>query len=187
MRVGYARVSTLDQSPELQLQALTAAGCEKVYGEKASGDRADRPELKRVLDDVLRDGDTLVVWRLDRLARSLKQLIATAEDLQNRNIGLVSLTEHLDTTIPGGRLVFHVFGAIAEFEKALIKERTTAGLAEARRRGRKGGRPPVFTADDITAARALMHAGDLPVRAIAKRMGVSLATLYRHVGKRGRG
>lgn len=187
MRVGYARVSTLDQSPELQLQALTTAGCEKVFSEKASGDRADRPELKRVLTDVLRDGDTLVVWKLDRLARSLKQLIATAEDLQGRNIGLVSLTEHLDTTTPGGRLVFHVFGAIAEFEKALIKERTTAGLAEARRRGRKGGRPPVFRADDLAAARALMSAGNLPVRAVAKRMGVSLATLYRHVGKRGHG
>ncbi|HTV46142.1 MAG TPA: recombinase family protein [Stellaceae bacterium] len=124
---------------------------------------------------------------LDRLARSLKQLIATAEDLQSRNIGLVSLTEHLDTTTLGGRLVFHVFGAIAEFEKALIKERTTAGLAEARRRGRKGGRPLAFTPDDIIAARALMRAGDLPVRTIAKRMGVSLATLYRHVGKRSHG
>lgn len=187
MRIGYARVSTLDQSPEPQLRALIAAGCAKVYSEKASGDRANQTELKRVLEDVLREGDTLVVWKLDRLARSLKQLIATAEDLQNRNIGLVSLTEHLDTTTPGGRLVFHVFGAIAEFEKALIKERTQAGLAEARRHGRKGGRPPVFTADDIVAARALMNAGDLSVRAIAKRMGVSLATLYRHVGRRGHG
>jgi DNA invertase Pin-like site-specific DNA recombinase len=98
MHIGYARVSTLDQSPDLQLQALTAAGCEKVYGERASGGRIDRPELSRVLNDVLRPGDTLVVWKLDRLARSLKQLISTAEDLKGRNIGLVSLTEHLDTT-----------------------------------------------------------------------------------------
>ena len=106
MRIGYARVSTLDQSPDLQLQALTAAGCEKVYGERASGGRIDRPELSRVLNDVLRPGDTLVVWKLDRLARSLKQLISTAEDLKGRNIGLVSLTEHLDTTTPGGSWSF---------------------------------------------------------------------------------
>jgi DNA invertase Pin-like site-specific DNA recombinase len=185
MRVGYARVSTLDQSPDLQLQALTAAGCEKVYGEKASGDRADRPELKRVLDDVLRAGDTLVVWKLDRLARSLKQLIITAEDLQSRNIGLVSLTENLDTTTPGGRLVFHVFGAIAEFEKALLKERTMAGLVAARRKGRKGGRPLALTAQDIAAARGLMQADTLLVRDVARRMGISVATLYRRVGKRG--
>jgi DNA invertase Pin-like site-specific DNA recombinase len=183
--VSAARVSTLDQSPDLQLQALTAAGCEKVYGEKASGDRADRPELKRVLDDVLRAGDTLVVWKLDRLARSLKQLITTAEDLQSRNIGLVSLTENLDTTTPGGRLVFHVFGAIAEFEKALLKERTMAGLVAARRKGRKGGRPLALTAQDIAAARVLMRADTLLVRDVARRMGISVATLYRHVGKRG--
>lgn len=184
MRIGYARESTLDQSPDLQLQALTAAGCEKVYGERASGGRIDRPELSRVLNDVLRPGDTLVVWKLDRLARSLKQLISTAEDLKGRNIGLVSLTEHLDTTTPGGMLVFHVFGAIAEFEKALIKKRTMAGLVEARRKGKKGGRPPSFSADDVTAARALMNEGKLPVRAVAKRMGVSVATLYRHAGRR---
>lgn len=187
MRIGYARVSTVDQSPELQFQALTAAGCERVYGETASGDDAGRPELKRVLEDVLRDGDTLVVWKLDRLARSLKQLIETAETLQRRNIGLVSLTEHLDTTTPGGRLVFHVFGAIAEFERALIRERTAAGLAEARRRGRKGGRPRALAAEDVAVARALMSAADLPVRAVARRMGVSVATLYRHVGRRGHG
>jgi DNA invertase Pin-like site-specific DNA recombinase len=170
MRVGYARVSTTDQSPELQLDALRRAGCERIHSEKASGAKADRPELTRVLDDVLRRGDVLVVWKLDRLARSL-----------------VSLTESIDTTTPGGVLVFHVFGAIAQFERALIRERTAAGLAEARRRGRKGGRPPAFKAGDITAARALMKEGKLPVRDVAKRMGVSVATLYRHVGKRGAG
>ena len=136
MRVGYARVSTADQSPELQLEALRHADCEKVFSEKASGAKADRPELTRVLRDVLRQGDVLVVWKLDRLARSLKKLITTAEELEERGIGLVSLTESIDTTTPGGMLVFHVFGAIAQFERALIRERTAAGLAEARRRGR---------------------------------------------------
>lgn len=185
MRIGYARVSTTDQSPELQLEALRRAGCEKIHTEKASGAKADRVELARVLHDVLRTGDTLVVWKLDRLARSLKMLIATAEDLEERGIGLVSLTENIDTTTPGGVLIFHVFGAIAQFERALIRERTTAGLDEARRRGRKGGRPAAFKDGDITAARALMKEGKLPVRDVAKRMGVSVATLYRHVGKRG--
>ena len=149
MRVGYARVSTVDQSPELQLDALRRAGCEKVFTEKASGAKDDRPELARILADVLRAGDTLVVWKLDRLARSLKKLIATAEELEREKIGLVSLTESIDTTTPGGMLTFHVFGAIAQFERALIRERTTAGLAEARRRGRKGGRPPAMRPADI--------------------------------------
>ncbi len=185
MRVGYARVSTTDQSPDLQLEALRRVGCERVFTERASGARDDRPELARIVDDVLRAGDTLVVWKLDRLARSLKMLITTADDLARRGIGLVSLTESLDTTTPGGTLVFHVFGAIAQFERALIRERTAAGLVEARRRGRKGGRPPAFTTADVVAARALMAEGKLPVRDVAKRMGVSVATLYRHLGKRG--
>ncbi len=185
MRVGYARVSTTDQNPELQLEALRRAGCEKLFTEKASGARDERPELARILDDVLRAGDTLVVWKLDRLARSLKKLIATAEELEREKIGLVSLTESIDTTTPGGMLTFHVFGAIAQFERALIRERTTAGLVEARRQGRKGGRPPAMRGGDITAARAMMQEGSLPVRDIAKRMGVSIATLYRYAGKRG--
>ena len=185
MRVGYARVSTSDQSPELQLDALRRAGCEKIFTETGSGARDNRPELRRVLTDVLRGGDTLVVWKLDRLARSLKKLISTAEELEAEKIGLVSLTESLDTTTPGGMLTFHVFGAIAQFERALIRERTTAGLAEARRRGRTGGRPPSMQPSDVIAARAMMNDGSLTVRDIAKRMGVSIATLYRHVGKRG--
>ena len=185
MRVGYARVSTTDQNPELQLEALRRAGCEKLFTEKASGARDDRPELARVLNDVLRAGDTLVVWKLDRLARSLKKLIGTAEELERAKIGLVSLTESIDTTTPGGMLTFHVFGAIAQFERALIRERTTAGLVEARRQGRKGGRPPAMRASDVIAARAMMTQGLLPVRDIAKRMGVSVATLYRYAGKRG--
>ena len=187
MRVGYARVSTSDQNPELQLDALRRAGCDRVFTEKASGARDDRPELARILQDVLRAGDTLVVWKLDRLARSLKKLIATAEELEREKIGLVSLTESIDTTTPGGMLTFHVFGAIAQFERALIRERTTAGLVEARRQGRKGGRPSVMRPSDVTAARAMMKEGTLPVRDIAKRMGVSVATLYRYAGKRGSG
>jgi len=185
MRVGYARVSTIDQSPELQLEALRRAGCEKVFTEKASGAKDDRPELARIFTDVLRAGDTLVVWKLDRLARSLKKLIATAEELEREKIGLVSLTESIDTTTPGGMLTFHVFGAIAQFERALIRERTTAGLTEARRRGRKGGRPPSMRPADIAAAKALMKEGRLPVRDIARRLNVSVATLYRYAGKRG--
>jgi len=185
MRVGYARVSTIDQSPELQLEALRRAGCEKVFTEKASGAKDDRPELARIFTDVLRAGDTLVVWKLDRLARSLKKLIATAEELEREKIGLVSLTESIDTTTPGGMLTFHVFGAIAQFERALIRERTTAGLTEARRRGRKGGRPPSMRPADIAAAKALMKEGSLPVRDIARRLNVSVATLYRYAGKRG--
>ena len=184
MRVGYARVSTIDQSPELQLDALRRARCEKLFTETVSGAKDDRPELTRILGDVLRAGDTLVVWKLDRLARSLKKLIATAEFLADAEIGLVSLTENIDTTTPGGMLTFHVFGAIAQFERALIRERTTAGLVEARRQGRKGGRPPSMRPSDVAAARALMKEGTFPVRDIARRMGVSVATLYRYTGKR---
>jgi DNA invertase Pin-like site-specific DNA recombinase len=124
MRIGYARVSTLDQNPDLQLEKLREAGYERVIVEKASGARADRPELTRLLNDMLRQGDTLVIWKLDRLARSLKQLIETAEKLKGRGIGLISLTDAIDTSSAGGMLVFHMLGAIAEFERALIRERT---------------------------------------------------------------
>lgn len=137
-----------------------------------------------MLGDVLRAGDTLVVWKMDRLARSLQTLIATAEALERQGVGLMSLPESINTTTLGRMLVFHLFVAIAQFERALIRERTAAGLVEARRRGRKGGRPPAFTTDDLLAARALMAEGKLPVRAVAKRIGVSVATLYRHLGRR---
>lgn len=181
MRIGYARVSTLDQNPDLQLERLKAAGCERVVIEKASGARADRPELTRLLRDILREGDTLVVWKLDRLARSLKQLMDTADDLKRRGIGLVSLTDAIDTASPGGMLVFHMLGAIAEFERALISERTAAGLAEARRKGRVGGRPKGMQPKDVTAARALLADGSLTSKEVAARFDVSKATLYRHL------
>src|SRR6476646_2843800 len=135
MLVGYARVSTLDQKPALQTNALSSAGCERIFTETASGAQRDRPELTAALA-YLRSGDTLVVWKLDRLARSMHQLIETVEELQARGIELRSLTESIDTATSGGRLVFHIFGALAEFERALIRERTRAGLEAARLRGK---------------------------------------------------
>lgn len=181
MRVGYARVSTLDQNPDLQLEKLREAGCERVFVEKASGAKTDRPELRRLMDEILRPGDTLVVWKLDRLARSLKHLLELGDSLKGRGIGLVSLTDAIDTSSPGGTLVFHVLGAIAEFERALIQERTRAGLSEARRRGRTGGRPKLMSAKDVSAARAVMKLEDVTAAEVAKRFGVSRATLYRHL------
>ena len=180
MLVGYARVSTQDQKPELQLDALKAAGCEKVFVEKASGAQRERPELKAALD-YMRDGDTLVVWKLDRLARSMKQLIETVEGLEEVGVGFRSLTEAIDTTTAGGKLVFHVFGALAEFERSIIRERTRAGLDAARARGRKGGRPPKLKDADLKAARAMLADKSITVEEVAKHLRVSPATLYRHL------
>lgn len=182
MLVGYARVSTQDQDTGLQLDALTAAGCEKVFPEKASGAQRDRPQLKAAIE-YMRSGDTLIVWKLDRLARSLKQLIETVEGFEQRGIGLRSLTEAIDTTTAGGRLVFQIFGALAEFERQVIRERTMAGLAAAKARGRAGGRPPALKAADITAARALLKDPSITVTEVAKRLGVVPSTLYRHLPK----
>src|SRR5262249_49047447 len=148
MLIGYARVSTQDQDPALQLDALAAIGCERVFVEKASGVQRDRPELKAGLS-FMREGDVLVVWKLDRLARSMRQLIETVEGLAERGIGFRSLTEAIDTTTPGGRLVFYIFGALAEFERSIIRERTMAGLKAAADRGRRGGRPPALSPDDL--------------------------------------
>jgi DNA invertase Pin-like site-specific DNA recombinase len=185
MLVGYARVSTQDQNPALQLDALKAAGCEKLFVEKASGAQRDRPELLAALD-YLRAGDSLVVWKLDRLARSLKQLIETVELLDSRSIGLRSLTEAIDTTTAGGKLVFHVFGALAEFERSIIRERTKAGLEAARARGKKGGRPPALVAKDLAAAKAMLSDPDITMEEVAKRLKVAPSTLYRHMpGGRG--
>jgi DNA invertase Pin-like site-specific DNA recombinase len=185
MLVGYARVSTQDQNPALQLDALKAAGCEKLFVEKASGAQRDRPELSAALD-YLRAGDNLVVWKLDRLARSLKQLIETVELLESRGIGLRSLTEAIDTTTAGGKLVFHVFGALAEFERSIIRERTKAGLDAARARGKKGGRPPALVAKDLAAAKAMLSDPEITMEDVAKRLKVAPSTLYRHMpGGRG--
>ena len=180
MLVGYARVSTQDQKPELQLDALKAAGCKKVFVEKASGAQRERPELTAALE-YMRDGDTLVVWKLDRLARSMKQLIETVEGLEEVGVGFSSLTEAIDTTTAGGKLVFHVFGALAEFERSIIRERTRAGLDAARARGRKGGRPPKLKEADLKAARAMLADKSITVEEVAKHLRVSPATLYRHL------
>ena len=180
MLVGYARVSTLDQKPTLQIDALKAAGCTRIFTEKASGAQRERPELSAALD-YIRQRDTLVVWKLDRLARSTRQLIETVEDLQSRGIELRSLTESIDTATPGGRLVFHIFGALAEFERAVIRERTSAGLQAARERGKKGGRPRTLGPKDLAAAKALLADPAIRVEDVAARLKVSPATLYRHL------
>jgi DNA invertase Pin-like site-specific DNA recombinase len=178
--LGYARVSTTEQDASLQHDALKAAGCLKVFTDKASGSLDRRPQLDRLLDQ-LRPGDTIVVWRLDRLGRSLKHLIALIEDLAEKGVGFRSLTEGMDTTTSGGKLVFSIFGALAEFERSLIRERTMAGLAAARSRGRVGGRPPVMTPEKIKVARNLYQARELTVEEIAKTIGVSRKTVYRHL------
>ncbi len=154
MLAGYARVSTLDQNPELQLDALGAAGCGRIFEDRASGARSDRPGLARALD-WMREGDTLVVWRLDRLGRSPPQLVATVRQFEERGFGFRSLTEGIDTTTASGTLVFHVFGALAQFERDLVRERTTAGLAAAKASGRTGGRPSKLTPELRRQAEAI--------------------------------
>jgi DNA invertase Pin-like site-specific DNA recombinase len=174
--VGYARVSTLDQDLSLQLDALAAAGCVKVFEDHASGARVDRPGLHEALKYV-RDGEVLVVWKLDRLGRSLPHLIETVTALSQRGVGFRSLTEAIDTTTPGRRLIFHIFGALGQFERDLIGERTRAGLTAAAARGRKGGRKPVITDDKLTRAREMVGKG-MTVREIATRLKVGKTALY---------
>lgn len=181
MLIGYARVSTADQSLELQKDALTAAGCEKVVTDVVSGVAATRPGLNETLE-YARTGDTLVVWRLDRLGRSLKDLIETVNALHARGIGFKSLQEQIDTTTSGGKLVFHVFGALAEFEREVIRERTQAGLQAARARGRKGGRPRSMDKKKITMAKKLLADESTRVIDVCAVLQVSRSTLYRHVG-----
>lgn len=176
MIIGYARVSTQDQSSALQTDALAAAGCEQLFHEKATGANRDRPELVACLRGM-RPGDTLVVWKLDRLARSLKDLVEIVDDLQKRSIGFRSLTEAIDTTNTGGRLVFHIFGALAEFEHSLIRERTVAGLAAARARGRRGGRKPAMSTADIRKAAAMLKDPNITKTEVAQHFKVSRVTL----------
>ncbi len=184
MRIGYARVSTQDQHPELQLDALGSAGCEQMFHEKASGKDKDRPELETCLK-VLRQGDTLVVWRLDRLGRSLKDLVEIVHTLETRGVGFLSLTESIDTTNAGGRLVFHVFAALAEFERNLIRERTVAGLAAARARGRKGGRRVKMDKADVRKAAAMLHDPLMTKTEVAKHFGVTRVTLNLALAREG--
>jgi DNA invertase Pin-like site-specific DNA recombinase len=174
--VGYARVSTTDQDPALQLDALAKAGCDRVFQDQASGAKADRPGLAAAMSFV-RAGDVLVVWKLDRLGRSLPHLIETVNELEARGVAFRSLTETIDTLTPGGRLIFHIFGALGQFERDLIRERTRAGLAAAVARGRKGGRKPVVTEDKLRRAKVLLDQG-LTVREAAARVKVGKTALY---------
>jgi len=179
MNLGYARISTFDQHLELQEDALTKAGCEKIFRDTASGSIDSRKGLAEVIE-FARNGDTLVVWKLDRLGRSLKHLIETVNLLNNRGVGLVSLQEKIDTATPGGKLIFHVFGALAEFERELIQERTNAGLKAARARGRLGGRPPKLTPKQIEMARRLLNDSSVSIAEICKTLQISRSTLYRY-------
>jgi DNA invertase Pin-like site-specific DNA recombinase len=180
MLVGYARVSTIDQNLDLQIDALRAAGCERIFSDRTSGARADRPGLHEALA-FARDGDLLVVWKLDRLSRSLSHLVETVQELERRGTGFRSLTEGLDTSNSGGKAIFPLFAAIASVERTLLQERTRAGLAAAKLRGRIGGRPRLLTAEKMAAAMKLLGAGTAP-REVATILGVSIPTLYRHCG-----
>lgn len=174
--IGYARVSTIEQDTALQLDNLQRSGCEKIYQESVSGISKTRPELDKCLDN-LRSGDTLVVWRLDRLGRSLKDLVSIITDLELRNVGFRSVTEAVDTTTPGGKLVFHIFAALAEFERKLIQDRTKAGLAAARARGRNGGRPLKLNNSQIKKAKAMLLDPQMTKAEVARHFAVSRTTL----------
>ena len=182
MLVGYARVSTTDQNLDLQKDALRKAGCRRVYADTASGATDARKGLTQALG-YLRKGDTLVVWKLDRLGRSLRHLIDTVNKLHARKVGFRSLQENIDTTTSGGKLFFHVFGALAEFERDLIRERTQAGLRAARARGRLGGRPRALSEKKLAQARMLYASRCHTAGRIAKTLGVSRSTLYRYLGR----
>ena len=187
MKVGYARVSTHDQHLALQLDALRKAGCRQVYEEVISGARAERPVLQQALAH-LRQGDVLMIWKLDRLGRSLRHLIEVVTDLAQRGIGFKSLQENLDTTTSSGKLVFHMFGALAEFERDLIRERTQAGLIAARARGRLGGRPRGLSRQaeaTALAAETLYREGALSVQQIAEKLHIAKSTLYVYLRHRG--
>ena len=179
MLIGYARVSTQDQNLDFQIDALTKAGCHRLFDDKMSGSRAERPGLAKALD-MLREGDTLVVWKLDRLGRSVKNLVDLVGQLHKRNVQFKSLTDAIDTGTPSGRFFFHVMASLAEMERELIVERTRAGLDVARQLGRKGGRKPKMTDSKIESAKKLLASG-VPPKDVAKNLGVSVPTLYRWV------
>lgn len=184
MLVGYARVSTTDQKLDGQKDALTEAGCERIFTDTASGSRTDRPGLKAAMD-TLRGGDVLVVWKLDRIGRSLPHLVQLVSELQEREIGFRVLSGEIDTTSAQGRLVFHLFAALSEFERELIRERTMAGLEAARARGRRGGRPPKMTPAKLRMAMTLMADRRNSAADVAEQLQVCRSTLYRYVDSRG--
>jgi DNA invertase Pin-like site-specific DNA recombinase len=185
MLIGYARVSTYEQTLNLQQDALHKAGCSKIFTDTASGAKTERKGLEAALTYV-RKGDTLVVWRLDRLGRSLPHLITTMTSLEERGIGFKSLTENIDTTTSGGKLIFHIFGALAEFERNLIKERTQAGLTAARARGRNGGRPKALTSKQLGIAQSLYDDPKNSIAEICRTLKISKPTLYRSIETGGR-
>jgi DNA invertase Pin-like site-specific DNA recombinase len=179
MLIGYARVSTQDQNLELQIEALTKAGCKKIFEDKVSGSRAERPGLAKARD-VLREGDTLVVWKLDRLGRSVKHLVNLVVELEQQGVQFKSLTDVIDTGTPSGRFFFHVMASLAQMERELTIERTRAGLQVARQLGRKGGRKRQMTESKIRSAKKLLATG-VPPRDVASNLGVSVPTLYRWI------
>jgi len=186
MKIGYARVSTKDQSVLMQVEALKEAGCTKIHEEIVSGAKTARPVLDEIMRN-LREGDTLVIWKLDRLGRNLAHLIHLTNTLMEKKVGLISLNDPIDTTTAQGRLVFGIFASLAEFERELIRERTQAGLKSARARGRKGGRPKGLTQEAIekaTIAEALYKNGSIPVKKIAEQLGISKTTLYLYLRHR---
>src|SRR6266853_4791407 len=180
MLIGYARVSTQDQTLNLQQDALQKIGCSKIFTDTISGATTERKGLDEALE-FLREGDSLVVWKLDRLGRSLKHLIETITNLNNKKIGFKSIQENIDTTTSGGKLIFHIFGALAEFERDIIRERTNAGLQAARARGRLGGRPKALTNKKQSIAQALYNDKSNSIAEICKTLNISRATLYRYV------
>ena len=176
MKIGYARVSTNEQDTQLQIDALNAIGCDRIYQEKQSGAKKDRPELQQCLKS-LREDDVLIVWKLDRLGRSLQHLIDVVSDLEDRKIGFQSLTENIDTTSPTGKLIFHIFGSLAEFERGLIRERVKAGLEAAKKRGKKFGRPDALDGKAKDMAFAMFNGG-APKIDIARHFNVTRQTIY---------
>ncbi|HLM62639.1 MAG TPA: recombinase family protein [Pyrinomonadaceae bacterium] len=179
MLIGYCRISTSDQNLDLQKDALEKFGCEDIYQDVASGAKTDRSGLNEA-KKYLRKGDTLVVWKLDRLGRSLRDLINIVNELEQRNVSFVSLQENIDTRTNNGKLFFHIFGALAEYEREIIRERTKAGLSAARSRGRTGGRKPAMTEEQIEQAKAMMANKKLKVKSICATLGISKATLYKY-------
>lgn len=179
MLIGYARVSTQDQNLDLQQEALTQAGCQKLFEDKMSGTRSDRPGLAKALE-MLREDDTLVVWKLDRLGRSVKQLVDLVGELHQQGVQFKSVTDAIDTGTPSGRFFFHVMASLAEMERELTVERTRAGLDVARQLGRRGGRKRKMTDSKIESAKKLLASG-VPPKDVAKNLGVSIPTLYRHI------
>lgn len=180
MLVGYARVSTIDQNLDMQIDELKKAGCEKIFSDVASGAKVERIELQKAFEQIRKD-DILVVWKLDRLGRSLKHLIQVVSELNERGIGFKSLKESIDTTTNGGRLIFHIFGALAEFERGIIQERTKAGLNAARARGRLGGRPRKMNKEKIELAQTLYDSRTMTIQKICKQLRISKGTFYRYI------